>query len=106
MFNVWSDRPYFRQCPQILITPRHSRHKPPKKSSTKTFAAKLSVTSSGYVKKSQLWKSLLLLTSSLVHSQSIMFPPPFFSIQEHLIHSCRRVMHYDMNFLLKKCFLQ
>src|SRR3954466_10150488 len=40
---------YFRQCPQVLMTPRHSRHKPPKKSTTKTFPVKLSVKSSGYV---------------------------------------------------------
>ena len=31
------------------MTTRHSRPKPPKKSTTKTFPAKLSVTSSGYV---------------------------------------------------------
>src|SRR3954470_11342425 len=31
------------------MTPRHSRPKPPKKSTTKTFPAKLSATSSGYV---------------------------------------------------------
>src|SRR3954471_24684892 len=31
------------------MTPRHSRHKPPKKSTTKAFPAKLSATSSGYV---------------------------------------------------------
>ena len=31
------------------MTPRHSRPKPPKKPTTKTFPAKLSATSSGYV---------------------------------------------------------
>src|SRR3954466_3143847 len=31
------------------MTPRHSRIKPPKKPTTKTFPAKLSITSSGYV---------------------------------------------------------
>src|SRR3954469_4105165 len=31
------------------MTPRHSRPNPPKKTTTKTFPAKLSVTSSGYV---------------------------------------------------------
>src|ERR1041385_2208870 len=34
---------YFRQCPQVLMTPRHSQRKPPKKSTIKTFPAKLSV---------------------------------------------------------------
>src|SRR3954471_8423000 len=42
---------YFCQCPQVLMRPRHSQHKPPKKPTTKTFPAKLSVTSSGYVNK-------------------------------------------------------
>src|ERR1041385_8724032 len=40
---------YYRQCPQVLMAPRHSRPKPSKKSTTKTIPAKLSVTSSGYV---------------------------------------------------------
>src|ERR1044072_2501365 len=40
---------YFRQCPQVLMEPRHSRPKPPKKSTPKAFPAKTSVTSSGYV---------------------------------------------------------
>src|SRR3954468_11976596 len=36
---------YFRQCPQVLMTPRHYRPKPPKKSTPKTFPTKFSVTS-------------------------------------------------------------
>src|SRR4051812_5920260 len=40
---------YFRQCPQVLTTRRHSRPKPPNKSTTKTIPAKLSATSSGCV---------------------------------------------------------
>src|SRR3954465_6485644 len=40
---------YYRQCPQVLMAPRHSRPKPPKKATTKTIPAKLSATSSGYV---------------------------------------------------------
>src|SRR3954467_14067087 len=40
---------YFRQCPQVSAVPRHSRPKPPKKSTTKTFPAKPSATSSGCV---------------------------------------------------------
>src|SRR3954471_13909297 len=40
---------YFRQCPQVLMAPRHSRPKPPKKSTTKAFPAKPSSTSSGCV---------------------------------------------------------
>src|SRR3954463_16091073 len=42
---------YSQQCPQVLMTPHHSRPKPPKKPTTKAFPAKLSVTSSGYVNK-------------------------------------------------------
>src|ERR1043165_6768652 len=40
---------YFRQCPQVLMTPCHSRPKPPKKPTTKALPTKSSVTSSGYV---------------------------------------------------------
>src|ERR1041385_1318841 len=40
---------YYRQCPQVLMAPRHSRPKPPKKPTTKTVPAKPSVTSSGCV---------------------------------------------------------
>src|SRR3954462_3666777 len=40
---------YFRQFPQVLMAPCHSRPKPPKKSTTKTFPAKPSATSSGCV---------------------------------------------------------
>src|SRR4051812_26891554 len=35
---------YFRQCPQVLVAQRRPSHKPPKKSTTKAFPAKLSVT--------------------------------------------------------------
>src|SRR4051812_7564258 len=44
-----------------------------------------------------------LLTSFLVRSQSIMFLPLFFSIQEHLIHSCRKAMHFVMIYPLLNC---
>src|SRR3954463_16190510 len=40
---------YFRQCPQVLMAPRHSRPKPPTKSTTKAVSAKPSATSSGCV---------------------------------------------------------
>src|SRR3954467_15910105 len=40
---------YFRQCPQVLMAPRHSRRKPSKKSTTKAVPAKYSATSSGCV---------------------------------------------------------
>src|SRR3954468_17178413 len=40
---------YFRQCPQVVMAPRHSRPKPPKKSTTKAVPAKPSATSSGCV---------------------------------------------------------
>src|ERR1041385_8178628 len=40
---------YYRHCPQVLMAPRHSRPKPPKKSTTKTIPAKPSSTHSGYV---------------------------------------------------------
>src|SRR3954463_15274172 len=40
---------YFRQCPQVLMAPRHSRPKPPTKSTTKAVPAKPSATSSGCV---------------------------------------------------------
>src|SRR3954468_2395633 len=40
---------YFRQCPHVSAVPRHSRPKPSKKTTTKAFPAKTSVTSSGYV---------------------------------------------------------
>src|SRR3954466_4716302 len=40
---------YFRQCPQVLMAPRHSRPKTPKKSTTKAFPAKPSSTSRGCV---------------------------------------------------------
>src|SRR3954471_12483998 len=42
---------YFRQCPQVLMTPRHSRHKPSNKSISRPFPAKLPATSSGYVNR-------------------------------------------------------
>src|ERR1041385_4657032 len=46
------------------------------------------------------------LTSFLVRSQSIMFLLPFFSTQEHLIHSCRKVMHFVMSYPLLNCLPQ
>src|SRR3954462_4604003 len=44
-----------------------------------------------------------VLTSFLVRSQSIMFLLPFFSTQEHLIHSCRKVIHFVMSYPLLNC---
>src|SRR3954463_2640312 len=49
MFYVWSNKPLFPTVPQVLMTPCHSRPKPPNKPTIKAFPAKTSVTSSGYV---------------------------------------------------------
>src|SRR3954469_9815369 len=42
------------------------------------------------------------LTSFLVRSQSIMFLLLFYSIQEHLILSCRKVMHFVITYFFSE----
>src|SRR4051812_37406768 len=53
--------------------------------------------------KLPLKRLMTLLTSFLVRSQSIMFLILFYSIQEHLIHSCQKVMHFVITYLLLNC---
>src|SRR4051812_41233186 len=87
---------YFRQCPQVLMTPRHSRPKPPKKSTTKTFPTKLSVTSSGYVnqisvKDTTATSDVILGTLPVNHvPASVLFDPgashSFMSVSYALLH--------------------
>src|SRR3954469_16717264 len=72
---------YFRQCPQVLMAPRHSRPKPPKKSTTKTFPAKPSATSSGCVNQISAEESIdtsdVILGTLLVNHgpASVLFDP-------------------------------